>query len=296
MGGMDFSPMPSISSMPQPAVIAFEDLIERYDGLLLDAYGVLVSLDGALAAAAVLIDRLNASGTPYWLLSNTAARLPESASERYRGFGLDIPPERILTSGMLLGPHFVEHGLAGRRTLVLGPQDSLSYVAQAGGIPVRPGEDFEVLVLADQAGFPFLETIDWLISCLFDKLDMGASVPLILPNPDLIYPKGQGYGMTAGGLAVMLEAVLARRYPTRADVRFARLGKPHTALFDLAASQAGSRKLVMIGDQLETDILGANRYGLDSVLVSGGVSVGVDAHALQGPRPTYQLDSLLDWV
>lgn len=272
--------------------VTLDYLIEHYDALLLDAYGVLVSLDGALPGAANLLDRLNRQGKSYWLLSNTAARLPEHAAARYRGFGLEVAAERILTSGMLLKDYYATHGLTGSATLVLGPDDSRVYVERAGGRPVRAGEDFDVLVLADQAGYPLPETLDDLIGTLFDKLDSGVHVPMLLPNPDLIYPRRRGFGITAGSLALILEAVLGRRYPGRDELRFVRLGKPHPALFQAAASAAASRKLVMIGDQLETDIQGASDFGIDSVLVLGGVSQTGEIPGLGGPVPTYRVASL----
>lgn len=274
--------------------LTLDALIARYDALLLDAYGVLVTLDGPLPGAVALIDRLNRLGKPYWLLSNTAARLPEHAAARYRGFGLDLAAGRILTSGMLLAQHFRACGLVGCASLVLGPEDSRVYVERAGGRPVAPGEDFEAVVLADQAGFPLLKTLDWLISALFARIESGARVPLILPNPDLIYPTRQGYGLTAGSLAVLLEAVLARRFPGHADLRFVPLGKPQPGLFELAAQRAGSRNLVMLGDQLETDILGAARYGIDSVLVMSGVSRGEAVSPAAEVQPTYWIGSIAD--
>jgi HAD superfamily hydrolase (TIGR01450 family) len=270
------------------------ELMDRYAVLLLDAYGVLVSLDGALPGAREFIAELNRRRKPYWLLSNTAARLPEHAAERYRGFGLTIPPERILTSGLLLGPYLKTAGLSGQRCLVLGPEDSVGYVETGGGLPVGFGEEFDVLVLADQSGYPLLETLDWLLSRLIEKLDAGRTVPMILPNPDLFYPKAVGYGITSGSLAVLLEAALRQRYPLRRDVGFVRLGKPHPALFQEAERRSACRDMVMVGDQLETDILGAQAFGIDSALVLGGVAGGRDGLP-EGPiKPSWLLAPLQD--
>lgn len=270
-----------------PVRASFFDLLDRYDAFLLDAYGVLVTLDGALPGAAAWIDELNRRGKPYWLVSNTAARLPANAAARYQGFGLAIPAERILSSGMLLEPYFQKHGLVGKRVRLLGPADSVRYVELAGGIVVGPGQGFDVLVVADQAGFDFVETVDEVLSALFRKLDAGEEVPMILPNPDLVYPTGSGCGITSGAIAVMIEAALERRYPGRTDWAFVRLGKPYPDLFEAAMRLAGSRNVLMIGDQLETDILGANRVGIDCALVPGGITG--KREEFDAIRPTYLL-------
>jgi HAD superfamily hydrolase (TIGR01450 family) len=267
--------------------ITFNQLLDRYDAILLDAYGVLVDLSGALPGAAAWIDELNRRGKPYWLASNTAARLPESAARRYQNFGLAIEAERILSSGMLLKPCFAAHGLVGKRIRVLGPDDSLRYAELAGGVVVAPGDDFDALVVADQAGFPFVETVDEVLSALIDKFDAGEVVPMILPNPDLIYPTGNGCGITSGSVAAMLEAALRQRYPDRSAPTFERLGKPHSGLFEAAVNLAGTRNVVMVGDQLETDIIGASRFGIASALCPG-VLTG-NKRALGDIEPTYLL-------
>jgi HAD superfamily hydrolase (TIGR01459 family) len=270
-----------------PVQARFFDLLDRYDAILLDAYGVLVNLDGAMPGAARWVDELNRRGKPYWLVSNTAARLPENAAARYQGFGLAIPAARILSSGMLLAPHFAAHGLVGKRIRVLGPADSVRYAELAGADVVAAGEDFDALVLADQAGFDVVEAADEVLSALFAKFDAGEEVPLILPNPDLIYPTARGCGITSGAVAVMLEAALQRRYPDRPERCFARLGKPYPSLFEEAMRLAGSRQVLMVGDQLETDILGANEIGIDSALVPGGITG--NRFESGGIRPTYLL-------
>ncbi|MEO1765936.1 HAD-IIA family hydrolase [Thiobacter aerophilum] len=270
--------------------ISLAELLARYDALLLDAYGVLVGDEAALPGAVALIDWLNDHGKPYLVVTNSASRLPETAARRYGDFGLDIPAQRILTSGSLLQQHFRTHRLIDARCVVLGPEDSRTYVVRAGGHVVTGDGEFDVLVICDEKGFPFLETVDGVLTALFAAIDGGRTPHLVLPNPDLIYPTGKGYGVTAGSIALIIEAALALRYPGRRDLRFHRLGKPEPALFAAAVERLGTRRLVMIGDQLETDVRGARAFGLDAAWLEGGVSAGPLADARFAP--TWVLPSL----
>jgi HAD superfamily hydrolase (TIGR01450 family) len=274
--------------------IRMTTLLSAYDAIFLDAYGVLVNLDGPLPGARALIEHLNATGHNYALVSNSASKLAEHAARQYLGYGLAIDPQRIVTAGGLLTPYFREQGLAGARCCVLGTGDSHELARRAGGevLPaaaVRDFADFEVLVLADQAFEPFWDTFDAAMSSLLRRLDAGRPVRLILPNPDLIYPRAGGFGVTSGGLALMLENILARRYPGASGLTFETLGKPGAAIFAEAAECVGGGRMVMIGDQLETDIVGACRYGIDSALLLGGVSRLPEA--IEMP-PTFLLMSL----
>lgn len=270
-----------------------DELIERHAVLLLDAYGVLVGTAGALPGARELIARLNRAQKPYYILTNDASKLPETASRRYHGFGLDIEPGRIVSAGTLLPACLAGRGLKGSRCAVLGTEDSLRFVERAGGVPVPIGEDFETLVLCDENGFPFLEGIDRTLSTLYARLDRGDGVHLILPNPDLVFLKSAGdFGIAAGTMALMFESALALRYPDRPGLEFIRLGKPHATIFKEVLRRSGTRDMVMIGDQLATDIRGAREFGLPAALLAGGISTEVPADLPEALRPTYLLESL----
>jgi len=274
--------------------VSIDDLMERYHTLLLDVYGVLLDKAGPLPGAVALIERLNREGKPYLILTNSASRLPETMAREFAALGLPIAAERILTSGMLLGTYLAEKGLVGRPCLVLGPEDSLAYVERAGGRALPPDftGDAEVIVLADQEGFDCVEVMDRVLSLAIRRLEADLGLALVLCNPDLIYPVAEGrFGFTSGGLAAMLEAGLQERYPGQGHT-FARLGKPHAPLFAEAERRAGTRDLVMIGDQLATDILGARGYGLDSALVETGLAPPTPG----GPEmaPTFVLSGLGD--
>lgn len=276
-----------------PERITIDGLLDRYPTIFFDAYGVLVHHNGAMPGAAALIERLNREGRAYFVVTNDASRLPETAADRYRSFGLEIPADRVITSGSLLSPYFEHHGLAGADCTVLGPDDSRRYVEMAGGRVVAADADFSVLVIGDETGFDFLKTMNAVLTGLFRRLGAGRPVRMILPNPDLIFPRGDGaFGFAAGSLGGMIEGALALRYPDHPAARFDRLGKPHGAIFEEARRRAGEGPPVMIGDQAETDIRGANRAGIDSVLVATGVSAAGGADTDPALRPTFRMDSL----
>jgi len=278
--------------VPPPTITAAE-LIERYDALLLDALGVLVDGSGPLPGAIGFIETLNRREKPYFVLTNSASQLSSTKAAAFRAKGLPIADARIISSGMLLEPYFREHGLAGSRTVALGPEDAVTFVEQAGGEPLAPerADDAEVIVIADQKGFPLLEGLDNTLSIILRRLDRGDRIHLLLCNPDIIYPSGAGsYGFTAGGLAAMFDAILAERYPDQ-NVRFTPLGKPHRPIFQEAVRRAGTSNVVMVGDQPATDILGANRAGIDSALVQTGLFRTRAPGS--GPDPTWLLESLL---
>jgi HAD superfamily hydrolase (TIGR01450 family) len=276
--------------------ISVEGLLQAYDILLLDAYGVLLDRTGPLPGATEFIRRLEAEARPYLVLSNSASRLPETMASDLAALGLPVPAGRLLTSGMLLAGWMESRGLAGSRCAVLGPEDAHAYVARAGGRPLSPehtgdGPDAEVIVVADQKGFECLDGVNAALSLAVRRLDAGRDLHLVLCNPDLIYPVAPGrFGVTAGGLAAMLEAALQERYPERM-LRFERLGKPWPAMYEAARQRAGAGRMVMIGDQPATDIRGANGIGIDSVLVGTGLA-RADARLRGELRPTWRLAGL----
>ena len=248
---------------------------------------------GSYPGAVELIEELNRTGKPYYVLTNDASALPETRSGRFRRIGLDIAPEAIITSGSLLVDYFRREGLIGARCVVMGPDDSRRYVRAAGGIIARPDEAFDAVVIGNQSGFPFVETIDEVMSTLFRRIDAGESVRLVQPNPDLIYPTASGgFGIASGSVALLLEAALELRYPGRPELRFEPLGKPHPAMFEEARRRAGTSDMVMIGDQPETDIRGANGFGIHSALVDTGIAENAAAPLPAEVRPTYYLRGL----
>ena len=257
--------------IPTPTATTIAALLERYDGVLLDAYGVLVDERGLLPGAAALLAELDRRATPYAIVTNDASRLPATYAARFAAHGVAIDPERVVTSGSLLPAYFMGRGLSGARTCVLGTEDSAAYVRQGGGVPIalEPGMSLDALAVCDDSGTPFVQGIGLAFSAVVRAVHAGRRPALVLPNPDLVYPRGDGeYGFTAGAMALLIEAALARRFPA-GNLRFDHLGKPAPHLFAEARRRLGGKRVIMIGDQLETDIAGAQAAGIDTALLAG---------------------------
>lgn len=257
--------------VPRPSTI--DALLAAYDGILLDAYGVLVDARGALPGAAALIAELARRGTPFAIVTNDASRAAATYVRRFASLGIAIAPEHFVTSGSLLPAYFRERGLAGARTCVLGTPDSFAFVREGGGVPValEHGMEIDAVAVCDDSGTPFLDGIELAFSAVVRAVEAGRRPALVAPNPDLVYPKGGGeLGFTAGAMALLIETALARRFPA-AGLVFDRLGKPAPHLFRAAAARLGidPTRLVMVGDQLETDVAGARAAGIDVALLAG---------------------------
>jgi 4-nitrophenyl phosphatase len=270
-------------------------ILASYDGILLDAYGVLVDASGALEHAREFLEFLVASRKPHLVLTNAANKTPDAIARCMAQHGLSVRAENVLTSGSLVHAYFAEEGLKGARALVIGTGDAPAYVEVAGGklCPLDDVTDgsLDVLVLADCRSENTLAIMDRVTSAVFRAVDAGRRVHVVVPNPDVIYPKGQGeFGYTGGALGRLLVDAIGARYGSVPEaLSVAWLGKPHGTIFEMAAKKLATKRLLMIGDQVGTDVLGAKRFGIDSVLVTGATGVLSD-HAVV--RPTYVLPDL----
>jgi HAD superfamily hydrolase (TIGR01450 family) len=278
-------------------------LAERYDTILLDSYGVLVDESYGLAGARELIEWLESTGKSYYIVTNDASRSIPSRAGKFIEQGVPVPRERIINSGCLIPRFFQENNLAGAPTVVFGSPDAYEYVTDGGAeiLSLERLDDAMVFVLADDAGYDWRSGMNDLVTTLNRKVLDGQEFTLLLPNPDIIYPSGErAYSFAAAALADMIESALVRLFGGNPEHRFTRLGKPFAPIFDEAvrrAKQSGADKnFVMIGDQLETDIAGANAYGIPSTIVTTGINRLHSVEELSGlpaeTRPVYLLPNL----
>lgn len=258
-----------------PSYIDIEAIFDHYDAVFFDAYGVLVDGIDALPNAEQLLNIMNASAMNYFIVTNDASKSIESLSNKFQSQGMRIPVERIVNSGSLISGYYRDEDLVGRPTLVLGTKDSRTYVSGSCAkiLDLDSNSEPDVILFTHSGPYDWESTLKHLLNLVSKRFKQKTPVRMVLPNTDFIYQDGQAdFGMGAAAFVETLEEALMRLHGKHEVLRAAKLGKPHPPIFTEAIRRAGSNNAIMIGDQLETDILGANNVGLDSAVVTTGIN------------------------
>lgn len=280
-----------------PASTTVDKLLASFDLFLLDAYGVLMTSSGPLPGAREFLQLIQEMNKEFFIITNDASRTPESCAAVYLERGFRVPIDRILSAGVAIAECFREKNLSGSRAVVLGTSDTNACVARAGGVVVEISDnvDFDVLVIGDDSGFDFLPTMNALLTATHQLILKNRLPVFLLANPDLLYPRATGsFGFTSGSVAKFLEVGLCDLHP-KINFKFEVLGKPSPLLFELAMkhSQVSRKKTVMLGDQLHTDIVGANRAGFSSCLLATGITqLPLPKGLVAEQTPTFVLHAL----
>jgi HAD superfamily hydrolase (TIGR01450 family) len=275
---------------------SFSSLVERYRVIFFDAYGVLKNARGVMQGVPELLSWLIRQGKDVYVITNDASRSPAQMAAAYTHpeYGVLIPASRNISSG-LLAKDFLRAKVRAGKVAYLGKPSSAFYIESAGLTPVhintcRSNEDVAAIALLDDEGFDWFRDINLTLNLM-----RRVNAPVIVANPDLAYPVNDDeVGLAVGSLAAMLERIVGKS--------FIRFGKPDTMMFSHAFACAHDNlpdikksDILMVGDTLETDILGANTFGLDTALVLSGntrpdqAKMMIDA---KGITPTYLCESV----
>jgi glycerol 3-phosphatase-2 len=262
-------------------------LLDRYDLVILDLDGVVYLVDRPIPAAVATITRLHADGPPIAFATNNASRSAEQVAQLLTGMGVPARPDEVLTSAAATAALLAERFPSGSPVLVVGADALRAEVRAAGLRPVSEAADDPVAVAqgyGPQVGWSDLAEA---------AVAVRQGALWVATNADRTLPSARGPLPGNGALVAALRTALDRA----PDVV---VGKPDPALFATAARRANAARPLVVGDRLDTDIEGAVRAGLDSMLVLSGVST--PAELLAAPphrRPTYvasDLSGLLDDV
>jgi HAD superfamily hydrolase (TIGR01459 family) len=252
--------------MPVHLIAGLSELAPRYDGFILDLWGVIhdgvAPIPGAIDCLRSLID----SGKRIALLSN-APRRADDVVRRITAVG--VPSglyHEVMSSGeeawlCLKRRDDPFYAALGRRCLHIGSERDLE---------IREGLDLEYADAPEKAQFILntgpagwddrIEDYEPLLRKAIDR-----DLPMVCANPDLVVMRGRTLHLCAGALAKWYEEGGGR-------VRWH--GKPFRSVYDSCLRLldiADRSRILAVGDSLRTDIAGAAGAGIDSLLIAGGI-------------------------
>ncbi|MFI5911101.1 HAD-IIA family hydrolase [Dactylosporangium sp. NPDC051541] len=256
-----------------------DDLVGHYDLVIFDLDGVLYLVDQVIPGAAEACAKLRERGIPSAYATNNASRLPGDVAALLTRIGIPAAEREVVTSAHATALLLAERFSAGTAVLVLGAQALRDEVAAAGLTVVEEAEQARVVVQGYGPDVRMRDLGDAAVA-------IRGGAAWIATNADRTLPSPRGPLPGNGALVAALATALGRQPDTI-------VGKPDPALFLESARERGAQRPLVVGDRLDTDIEGAYRAGMDSLLVLTGVSDA--AELLAAPverRPTFVAEDL----
>jgi 4-nitrophenyl phosphatase len=252
------SPCPLLNS----ARVPFD--FSTYSAVLLDLDGTLYHEDHVLPGAAALVARLRDQGRTFACLTNSTTS-PQRLRERLVGMGIDMPADRIYTAAAAASDYVLQHFPNPPRIFNLATQGlhemldgRVRWVSQIG----QPCDAVISGAPANTFATPARQQIALYL--------LRAGAALIGVCADRVYPSPRGLELGSGAMASMLA------YAARVTPLFT--GKPEPIFFEELCSRLAvdPSRCILIGDNLESDIAGAKRLGMATILTLTGVTHAAD--------------------
>lgn len=266
-----------------------EEIVEPYDLVLLDAYGVLNIGETPIPGAVETIAALRRAGKAVMVVSNSAAYPKAHMMRRYVRMGFDFTPGEVVTSREALLAH-LEREPRRHWGAMLGESHGLAEF-----------EGQQVSILADDPGiydkvegFLMVGSDDWTEERQ-ERLAHAIAArprPVLVGNPDLVAPREHGLSLEPGHFA--------HRLAEETGVAPVFLGKPFPKIFELALARQCQHlrpeRVLMVGDTLHTDVLGGRHMGFATALTAEHGSLAeldvADAITRASVVPDYVLSSV----
>jgi HAD superfamily hydrolase (TIGR01458 family) len=252
--------------------------MESVRAVLIDIDGVLTVSWKPLPGAVEALREIRAAGLGVVLVTNTTSRTRASIAATLEGAGFPVTAEDILTAPAATAAYLAEHW-PGARCALLNSGDVGEDLGEVRLLDPRDTETVADVVVVGGAGPEFDYAA---LDRAFGQLQRGAR--LVAMHRNLYWRTADGLRLDSGAFLAGLEQA--------ARVEAEVTGKPSPAFFEAALARlgAGADQAVMVGDDIESDVLAAQRAGITGVLVRTGKYLPETHRAASGP-PDHVIDS-----
>lgn len=249
-------------------------LTEVHDLAMLDLDGVVYIGGHAVPGASEALSAARDSGLRLAFITNNASRTPTEVATHLTDLGVPAEPADVVTSAQAAARLLAARLPSGAAVFLVGARGLDQALREQGLTPVDDlARDPVAVVTGYGPDTPWRRIVQ-------GGILIGRGLPWVATNTDGTIPTPEGVGPGNGVLVQML-ADFTGVTPTVA-------GKPERPLFDETLTRVGGEHPLMVGDRIDTDILGARRAGIASLLVLTGVTRLAElAAATPDERPDY---------
>ena len=247
----------------------------RISGIISDLDGVVYRGQDPIPSAVEAFRRWHKLGVPYAFVTNNSTKTAAEFANKINGMGIPVDPSQIVTTAMATAQVVATNHPATARVFVVGAEALRDAILSKGLTLAETAVDVVVVGLDQNFTYHTL-------SLAQTALLSGAA--FYGTNADPMLPKSSGFDPGAGSI---LAAVRTASGKTPIII-----GKPGRQMIDMGLARLGTQRdqTLMIGDQIDTDIIAGKAAGLPTVLVNTGVPQ-------TGPRqtePDFEVANLTD--
>jgi NagD protein len=246
-------------------------------GFLIDMDGVIYRGSELIAGAQRFVNTLRRTDVPFLFLTNNSQRTRRDVATKLRRMGIQAEERHVFTCAMATA-RFLAQQKPNGTAFVIGEGGLLHALHTNGYSIVDHDPDYVVVGEGRALNFEMFETAVRMIQ-------KGAK--LVATNLDPNCPTQQGMRPGCGAIVALLETATGRKAFS--------VGKPSPVMMRAARKELGlsADETIMIGDTMETDILGGVQMGYRTVLVLSGSTrkEDIDSYAY---RPDTIVDSVAD--
>lgn len=226
-------------------------IADQYDVYLFDLDGVIYVGNQVLPGSREGVEKLRELGKKIYFLTNDPRPTRQELCQRLNDMGLSAVQEEVITAGWATADYLVQNRITS--SFVIGTEGLTSELKHRGICIVEEG-DCQAVVIGYDEGATFRQ-----IQRAVRYIERGAR--FIATNVDNCFPGPEGRCVATGAIVAAVERASGKRPEV--------VGKPYRHIFDIVSRNiAPNARTVMVGDNPETDILGAHQHGFDAILLS----------------------------
>lgn len=257
-------------------------LVDLFDNFLIDLDGVVYVGNELTGGAEKALDALRQLGKRLIFLTNDPRGSSRDYSEKLENMNIQASPDDVITSGMAIAHYIKEHFQLDRSKAYVVGSSALKAEIEQIGIKLAQGKDAREVDFVVVGGHPEFHYEEMKRAAL--AIRNGAH--FFGTNRDPVFPTSEGLVPATGAILASIEVASGKEAITA--------GKPEPVIFEVAMKGLTSReRTAIIGDRLDTDIVGGKRVGIKTILVLSG-STKEDEISKSEIKPDYVINDLRD--